>query len=89
MNSTACTTLGVLAFALLLGVVGPQLQEAQDSHTATIEAAMQAERQQLARTRFEAAAQAMCGENGAWRELADGAVQCYTHRGHPTRRVSL
>ena len=33
--------------------------------------------------------QRMCGENAGWKLLADGSVQCYTHRGFKTRRVTL
>ena len=31
----------------------------------------------------------MCGENAGWKMLADGSVQCYTHRGFKTRKVTL
>jgi hypothetical protein len=33
--------------------------------------------------------QKMCGENAAWKLLADGSVQCFTHRGFKTRKVTL
>ena len=33
--------------------------------------------------------QRMCGENAAWKLLDDGSVQCYTHRGFKTRKVTL
>ena len=33
--------------------------------------------------------QKLCGENAAWKLLADGSVQCYTHRGFKTRKVTL
>jgi hypothetical protein len=33
--------------------------------------------------------QKMCGENAAWKMLDDGSVQCYTHRGLKTRKVTL
>ena len=33
--------------------------------------------------------QRLCGENAAWKLLEDGSVQCYTHRGAKTRRVTL
>lgn len=79
------TFIGVVCFAVLLSYVGPRMEEIDASHRD----AVAAEKQAAARVRFERAAQAMCGENAGWRELADGAVQCYTHRGHPTRRVSL
>ena len=33
--------------------------------------------------------QRLCGENAGWKMLADGSVQCYTHRGHKTKKVTL
>jgi hypothetical protein len=33
--------------------------------------------------------QKLCGENAAWKMLEDGTVQCYTHRGLKTRKVTL
>ena len=33
--------------------------------------------------------QKLCGENAGWKMLEDGTVQCYTHRGAKTRRVTL
>jgi hypothetical protein len=33
--------------------------------------------------------QKLCGENAGWKLLADGSVQCYTHRGLKTRKVTL
>ena len=33
--------------------------------------------------------QKMCGENAGWKMLADGSVQCFTHRGFKTRKVTL
>ena len=33
--------------------------------------------------------QRLCGENAAWKLLADGSVQCFTHRGFKTRKVQL
>ena len=33
--------------------------------------------------------QKMCGENAAWKMLEDGSVQCYTHRGAKTRKITL
>ena len=33
--------------------------------------------------------QKMCGENAAWKLLEDGRIQCYTHRGFKTRKVTL
>ena len=33
--------------------------------------------------------QKLCGENAGWKLLGDGSVQCYTHRGFKTRKVTL
>lgn len=33
--------------------------------------------------------QKLCGENAAWKLLDDGNIQCYTHRGLKTRKVTL
>ena len=33
--------------------------------------------------------QRMCGENAGWKMLDDGSVQCYTHRGFKTKKVTL
>jgi hypothetical protein len=33
--------------------------------------------------------QRMCGENAGWKLLEDGSVQCYTHRGFKTKKVTL
>ena len=33
--------------------------------------------------------QKLCGENAGWKLLDDGSIQCYTHRGFKTRKVTL
>jgi len=33
--------------------------------------------------------QKMCGENAGWKMLDDNSIQCYTHRGAKTRKVTL
>jgi len=33
--------------------------------------------------------QKLCGENAGWKLLGDGSVQCFTHRGFKTRKVTL
>ena len=62
-----------------------EFEAAQDAAAAYRDARTEQERQ----ARFEAAAQAMCGENAAWKLLADGSVQCFTHRGFKTKKVTL
>lgn len=66
----------VVALAGAMSVGGPALDE--------YDALKDAQQSAARRDRFERAAQAMCGDNAAWRELADGAVQCFTRRGHKT-----
>ena len=33
--------------------------------------------------------QKLCGESAGWKLLDDGSVQCFTHRGLKTRKVTL
>jgi len=33
--------------------------------------------------------QRMCGENAGWKMLDDGSIQCFTHRGFKTKKVTL
>ncbi len=33
--------------------------------------------------------QRLCGENAGWKMLEDGSVQCFTHSGLKTRKVTL
>lgn len=33
--------------------------------------------------------QRMCGENAGWKMLEDKSIQCFTHRGHKTKKVQL
>ena len=33
--------------------------------------------------------QKLCGENAGWKLLDDGSIQCFTHRGFKTRKVTL
>jgi len=82
-----------LAAALIALVLGTshyldwpsEFEAAQDAAAAYRAARTEQERQQ----RFEAAAQAMCGENAAWKLLDDGSIQCFTHRGFKTKKVTL
>ena len=82
-----------LAAALVALVLGTshyldwpgEIEAAQDAVAAYKAAKTEQERQ----ARFEAAAQQLCGENAGWRLLADGNVQCFTHRGFKTKKVQL
>jgi uncharacterized low-complexity protein len=75
---TALVALGLSSAYLLDGP--SELQAAID----TAAAARQAQQQAQAQARFDRAAQAVCGENAGWQLRADGAVQCFTKRGHKT-----
>tara|TARA_R110000868_G_scaffold25120_1_gene98146 strand:- start:494 stop:703 length:210 start_codon:yes stop_codon:yes gene_type:complete len=33
--------------------------------------------------------QKLCGENAGWKMLDDKSIQCFTHRGHKTKKVTL
>jgi hypothetical protein len=48
-----------------------------------------AQKQEAADERFAQAAAAMCGPNAAAKDLGDSTVQCYTHKGRKTIKVSL
>lgn len=82
------TLLATLALAFILAIVGPALDDHSDdwAQLTTIEDAQQ---QAQAQARYDTAVQQLCGPNSAWMELQDGAIQCTTKRGTPTRRVTL
>lgn len=89
MNNIINWTLAV-AIALVLSTA--YLLDGPSDHQAAIDAAADAkatQREQAALARFEKAAQAMCGENAGWAKLENGAVQCFTKRGHATQKVQL
>jgi hypothetical protein len=74
----------VLSTAYLLD--GPSDHQAAQDASADSQAT---QREQAALARFEKAAQAMCGDNAGWAKLENGAVQCFTKRGHATQKVQL
>lgn len=82
---TAALTLAIVA---MLGIVGPGLDDHSDDY-AQLASLQDAQQQAQAQARYDAAVQALCGPNAAWMELQDGAIQCTTKRGTPTRRVAL
>ena len=68
------------------------LLDGPSDHQAAMDAAADAkvtQREQAQQARFEKAAQAMCGDNAGWTKLENGAVQCFTKRGHKTQKVQL
>jgi hypothetical protein len=89
MNHLINWTLAVLT-ALVLSTA--YLLDGPSDHQAAIDAAADAkatQREQAQQARFEKAAQQMCGENAGWTKLENGAVQCFTKRGHKTQKVQL
>jgi hypothetical protein len=89
MNHAINWTLAALT-ALVLSTA--YLLDGPGDHQAAIDAASDAKATQSekrAQARFERAAQAMCGENAGWTQLENGAVQCFTKRGHKTQKVQL
>ena len=68
------------------------LLDGPSDHQAAIDAAADAkatQREKAQQARFEKAAQQMCGDNASWTKLENGAVQCFTKRGHKTQKVQL
>jgi hypothetical protein len=89
MNHAINWTLAV-ATALILSTA--YLLDGPSDYQAAIDAAADAkatQAEQRAQARFEKAAQAMCGDNAGWTRLENGAVQCFTKRGHKTQKVQL
>jgi hypothetical protein len=81
-----------LAVAVALVLSTGYLLDGPSDHQAAIDAAADAkatQREQAQQARFEKAAQQMCGENAGWTQLENGAVQCFTKRGHKTQKVQL
>ena len=89
MNHAINWTLAV-AVAVVLSTA--YLLDGPSDHQAAMDAAADAkatQAEQRAQARFEKAAQAMCGDNAGWTKLENGAVQCFTKRGHATQKVQL
>jgi hypothetical protein len=84
--STTTNWFTAALLCLLLGSAyhldGPSDIEAMQATASSADDAAHAARQQA---RFERAARKACGsDNGAFVALADGAIQCFTHRGAMT-----
>lgn len=73
------------AFIAALSWLGPAI----DDHSAdfdVVRAVEDAQRAAAARTRFERAAQGICGPQAAWEEVGNGVIQCFTRHGKPVGR---
>ena len=81
-----------LAVAVSLVLSTAYLLDGPSDHQAAMDAEADAkatQREKAQQARFEKAAQAMCGNNAGWQLLENGAVQCFTKRGHKTQKVQL
>lgn len=89
MNQIINWTMAVAVAAVLSTAY---LLDGPSDHQAALDAAADVkatQREQAALARFEKAAQQMCGDNAGWTRLENGAVQCFTKRGHKTQKVQL
>lgn len=71
----------VLAYICMAALDGPTDHSTDVAQAQAIDDAHKAE---AARLRFEAAAQAMCGPQAAWRAVDQTSVQCLNKRGRKT-----
>jgi hypothetical protein len=80
-----------LAMALLLGGLGIYLDDGLNGvggQEIAIAADLQdAQKQAVARERFELAASKACGLQAGWREQEDGSIRCTLHTGKSTKTV--
>ena len=91
MTARLTPWLVAIALAIALAALGPALDGLDDhSHEYAqaddLQAAIIRARDEQ---RFAQAAQAMCGPQAAWQQLADGSVQCRTKHGRPTITVQV
>lgn len=71
----------VLAYICMAVLDGPTDHSTEVAQAQALDDAHKAE---AARLRFEAAAQAMCGPQAAWRAVDQTSVQCFNKRGRKT-----
>lgn len=90
ISNIATTGAIVALFALVLAVAGPSIDD-NSTEIATAQALEDSINAEATQARFERAAQAVCGENGAFVQIDSQTVQCFTHRGSKTitAKVSL
>lgn len=82
------TTALAIAFAALLCWLGPSL----DDHSAEFDQAVDLQmaiNAAIEQGKFDRAAQAVCGPQSPWVQIADGSVQCSTKNGRPTITVKV
>lgn len=81
------TAMSVLAIALVLGWLGPAIDD-NSLDQAMADELEQAQREAQAQERFDRAARQVCGENAGYRLVGDGSIRCTTKRGHPLRMTA-
>lgn len=76
--------------ALLLSAAhlldGPDDNSHEHAQALSLQDAIKSE---AAEARMARAAREICGENAGFRSVDASTIQCYTHKGKPTRRASL
>ncbi|MEY2686580.1 MAG: hypothetical protein RL375_778 [Pseudomonadota bacterium] len=82
------TTALAIAIAVLLCWFGPSLDDHSDEWDQAVYL-QDAINVAIEQKKFAVAAQALCGPQAAWAQLADGSVQCKTKHGRPTITVMV
>lgn len=82
------TIAGLIALLLSCSYLldGPDDNHAEHAQALSLQDAIKSE---AADARFARAAADICGENAGFSRIDASTIQCYTHKGKPTRRVSL
>lgn len=82
------TTALAIAIAALLCWFGPSLDDHSDEFDQAVDLQM-AINAAIEQGKFDRAAQAVCGPQSPWVQIADGSVQCSTKHGRPTITVKV
>lgn len=85
MKDAICVIAGVAAIVIVSAYLGPRLDEELAVAQDKADAMKAAQREHD----FNEAAKQACGTNAAWKLLPDGTLQCMTHKGRATRKVTL
>lgn len=91
MKSTTLNWLMAGAIVVLIGLMQHLDDGIADRHAEWQEAVdlQVAINQAIEQKKFDRAAQALCGPQAAWDQLADGSVMCRTKYGRPTITVRV
>jgi hypothetical protein len=83
--------IGTIVMTLVLGSLGIYLDNGLNSahgqEMAIATDLQDAQKQAVARERFELAASKACGPQAGWREQEDGSIRCTLHTGRATKTV--